>query len=138
MKLAEKILAVLSVAGIILSLMQVPGGSILMILSMSLLSSTYMYFGFALFNGIRLRKIFKKESYKGISAGRIVGAILLGMTLVLLIISAQFKIQSWPGFSVSFFLGITGALIALIVGIIRNSKSKAPFYKWCIYSDIYC
>ena len=41
-----------------LNLMLVAGASALMVIMLLLLSSLYLFFGFALFNGIRLRNVF--------------------------------------------------------------------------------
>lgn len=129
MKLTEKIFATLSLIGLTLNLLNIPGGTLLMIFTISMLSIIYMYFGFAFFNGIRLRHIFKKEAYKGVGVWRILGSIGTGITLSILLISIMFRIQSWPGASVSLIQGALFSLIIFIVGLIKFSKSKSNFYK---------
>ncbi len=89
MKLTEKIFATLSLIGLTLNLLNIPGGTLLMIFSISMLSIIYMYFGFAFFNGIRLRHIFKKEAYKGVGVWRILGSIGTGITLSILLINVS-------------------------------------------------
>ena len=75
MKKAEIIIVTLSIIALAMNLLLVPGGGVLTVLALSTFSIIYFYLGFALFNDIRLRKIFKKDSYKEISSSRILGAV---------------------------------------------------------------
>ena len=128
MKKAEIILGAIALIALALNLLLVSGGGVLTVLSLSTLSVLYMYLSFALFNGIRLRHIFKKDSYKGISTMRIVGAILTGLALSMTIIGLLFKFQSWPGATVNLAIGLLGLAIALIVVTIKYSKTKSDYY----------
>ena len=119
MKKAEIILGAIALTALALNLLLVPGGGVLTVLSLSTLSVLYMYLSFAIFNGIRLRQIFKKDSYKGISKMRIVGAILTGLALSMTTIGLLFKFQSWPGATMNLAIGLLGLAIALIVGSIK-------------------
>ena len=91
MKKAESIFSVFILLGIILKLFDVPGNSIILILSFSSLAVIYFNFGFLFFNDIRLRDIFKRESYKKVTAKRTVGAIATGIALSLILIGILFK-----------------------------------------------
>lgn len=106
----------------------VPGGGAMTVVSLSAISALYMYLSFALFNGIRLREIFKRDSYKGIPVMRIIGAILTGSALSLTIIGLLFKFQSWPGAGVSLRAGLVGLIIAFIVGVMKYLKTKSDYY----------
>jgi hypothetical protein len=64
MRNAEIILASLALIGLTLSLLLIPGGNILSVLSLGLLSMLYSIFGFAIFNGIRFRNIASKGALK--------------------------------------------------------------------------
>jgi hypothetical protein len=129
MKQTEKILALIFVMALALKFMNVPGTSILLTYSLTFLAIIYFYFGFALLNGIRLRKIFKKDSYQGVSVLRIIGAIGLGMIFSLLVLAILFKIQHWLGSSLYFKVGLTFLLIAIIIALFKFLKSKQAFYK---------
>ncbi|MBK8807421.1 MAG: hypothetical protein IPO21_12565 [Bacteroidales bacterium] len=96
MKKGEIIIAGLSIIALGLNLLFIQGGGILTVLTLLTLSMLYMYFSFALFNNIELRKIFKKDSYKGISSNRIFGAVGAGLALSMTTIGLLFKFQSWP------------------------------------------
>jgi len=61
MKKLELIFIGFAILGIALKLFNVVGSAILLTLSLSMLSILYYLLGFSLFNGIRLRDIFKKK-----------------------------------------------------------------------------
>jgi hypothetical protein len=52
MKKAEIILGAIALTALVLNLLFAPSGSIITVLSLSILSVLYMYLSFALFNGI--------------------------------------------------------------------------------------
>ncbi len=128
MKKAEIILGTVAIVSLIINLLNVAGGGVLTVLSLSTVSTFYIYLSFALFNNIRLRKTFKKGSYKGISKMRIVGAILTGVALSFTTVGLLFKFQSWPGASFNLGFGLFGLLIGLIVGLIKYQKTKSDYY----------
>jgi hypothetical protein len=129
MKLTEKILGLLALIGIILIIATIPGGNTLTILGLGILSMIYCYFGFAFFNGIRARDIFKKSSYAGIKAIRIVGAIAAGMLLSTVVIGIMFKIMMWAGASAMLLIGFLPILIISIISVIKYSGNKDLYYK---------
>jgi hypothetical protein len=130
MKKTEIIIASLTVIFFLLKLVlgYIPGVSTFTILFHSFLSLLYFHLGFAIFNNIRLRKIFNKESYKNISTLRIFGSIAAGLTLSIAIIGTLFKVMHWPGASVNLIFGFFGILIVSIISIIKYSKTKSPYY----------
>ena len=132
MKKAEIVIVVLCITAVILNFMLVPGGVLFTVLTFMLLSILYFNLGFALFNGIRLRNIFKKESYVGIKASRMIGCIGTGMALSLLIVGLLFKLLSWPGSFVNLMAGLFFVAVVLIISIIKLVTSKSSFYKWII------
>src|SRR5690554_4892641 len=97
MKKTEIIIGTLSIIALGLNLLLIPGGGVLTVLTLSTLSTIYFYFSFALFNDIRFRKIFKKDSYENISRWRIIGAIGTGFALSATTAGLMCKFQSWPG-----------------------------------------
>lgn len=115
--------------GIILIVATIPGGSTFTILGLGLLSMLYFYFGFAFFNGIRARDMFKKSSYKDIKAIRVVGAIAAGMLLSTVVIGIMFKIMMWAGASAMLLIGFLPVLIIGIISVIKYSSNKDSYYK---------
>lgn len=129
MKLTEKILIALIVIAIILKFTFVPGAGPLLVITCSSLAILYFNFGFAFFNGIRLRRIFKKEAYSGTNAWRIVGAIAAGFCVSNLVLGIQFKLMSWPGANPLIFSIFIPCLIVLAIVIIKLFRSSDVYYK---------
>ncbi len=128
MKKFEIIIATLSIIALGLNFLLIPGGGVLTVLTLSTLSGLYMYLSFALFNEIRLRNIFKKDSYKGISTMRIVGSVGTGLALSVMTAGLMFKFQSWPGADFNLGAGLFGLLLVTVIGLIKYSKTKSDFY----------
>ena len=93
------------------------------------LGCLYFYLGFALFNGIRLRNIFKADSYKGIGTWKILTAIGTGITLSILTIGFMFFILNYPMAETFMVVGIALAAIIIILALIKNAKEKDQFYR---------
>ena len=128
LKKIEVTLGVIAMVAMVLNLFNFAGGGVLTVLSLSTVSLLYTYLSFALFNDIRLRKIFNKGSYEGIGSKRIVGGIFTGLALSITTIGLLFKFQSWPGASFNLGLGLIGLLIVLIVGLIKYQRIKSEYY----------
>lgn len=128
MRKYEIIIGSLSILALGLNLLLIPSGGILTVLTLSILSIIYVFLGFALFNDIRLRNIFKKESYTSVSGLRILGAVGAGWALSATINGLMFKFQSWPGADSNLGVGLVGLLIVTIIGTIKYSKNKSEYY----------
>lgn len=128
MKKTELIIGAIALIALVLNLLMVPFSGLLTVLSLSLLSMIYMYFSFALFNGIRLRTIFKKSARQGVSNTRIFGSVLTGFALAMTTVGILFKIQDWPFGFLNLLIGLAGLAIALIVGAIGYSRTKSPYF----------
>lgn len=128
MKKAEKILLILAITGVVLKLLLISGSGLLITVALMSLSIMYSVFSFAFFNQIRLRQIFNRDSYKGISAWRIIGTIVLGFSLSCAITGILFKLQSWNGGALLTFVGYVCLILCLIVALIsyyKNSKTRS-------------
>ena len=130
MKLLEKILSILILIAFILNLILVPFSGVLLTIFLLILALIYYPFGFVFFNNIRLRNIFKKESYKDITVLHIIGAIGIGMALSDICIGILFKIQGYPMANLLLTVGLISALIILIIGLIKYLKSKSSYYSF--------
>ena len=129
MKIAERILIVLAIAGLIMRFFHIPGGAVLTIFPLAILGWIYLIFGFILFNNIKFRKIFKKESYNGISGLRLAYAILTGLALSVIVIGIVFKMMFWPGSYINLLFGIVTVGTALTVAAIKFIANKQIFYR---------
>ena len=99
-----------------------------MILTLGTLAFLYYPFGFALFNRIGFRQIFKKKSYEGLSALRIFGSIGAGMAFSAICMGILFKIQRWAGANLMLIDGLVPTFIILIIALIKYFKTKGKFY----------
>ena len=106
----------------------VPGTSIFLILAFGILSLLYFFLGFALFNQIRFRDIFKKISYQNIKPLRILGAVGTGISLSITLNGILFKVMFWPGSYTNMIVGIFSLLIIVVFSLIKNSKNKSDYY----------
>ena len=96
MKKLEIILGLIALIGILLKLLLIPGGGILLTLSLSMLAMCY-YLSFAFLNGIPLIEIFKKKSYENITPLKMIGVVGFGFALSAIAIGILFSLQFWPG-----------------------------------------
>src|SRR5690349_9874934 len=107
MKKAELIVACLAIVSIILDQLLISGGATLLLLSFFTLASIYFGFSFALFNDIRLRKVFDSDSYKDVNKWRIIGAAGVGFGLSTTLIGVMFKLMSWTGPEFNLVIGLS-------------------------------
>jgi len=105
------------------------GDSILLFFTLAILALVYFPLGFALFNNIPLKKVFKKESYKGLSSLQIISSVVLGIALSEICLGAQSKLLHRPYAKLHLTVGVFFLFIALVLFIILFSKSKNSFSK---------
>ena len=132
MKNTEKITTVLFFLALLFKILNIPGADILLILSIVILSLIYYPFGFAFFNQIKLRRIFNKASYDGISTKKIIGAVFFGIILSTICIGILFKILMFPGGTIILTIGTISAIAILTFSIIRYVSSKHSFHLFFI------
>ena len=143
MKKAELILVSLAVIAFGLNLFLVQGSSLLLIFSVIGLLFLYFYLGFAILNGISLKEMFKKETYKNISNLRIFGSVATGIIFSIMILGATFKYLMWPGGSIMLLISFVGMLIIFIVALVKNLKKPSKFYqnvllRCAVYGGVAC
>jgi hypothetical protein len=128
MKKVEIILGAMIFTGLGIDLFLIPGGHLLLFLSLTSLSVFYFFSGFVLFNGIGFRQIFTKSAYKGKSMMRVVGAILVGYALAITLIGILFAYKSWAGGTTHLRVGLFLLLIALTIGVVKYARNKSAYY----------
>lgn len=128
MKKTETIFFGLAILGLIMTIFHLPYSGVLLVFSLLSISIFYFYFGFAFFSNIRLKNIFKKESYKDISTKRILGAIATGFALSVSAIGILFKFQSFPGTTVILGIGLFGLIVITIISSIKIQKGTDNYY----------
>ena len=125
MRLAEKILIVVTIIALLFKLFFVPTGETLLSLSTYLLVFFYGIFGVLYFNNISLKTI----SFKSISSGKIIGAIGLGIAHLFVIGGVVLKIKSLPGNGPLLFIGLLFNIIIFVISFIKYKKNGLKFYK---------
>jgi hypothetical protein len=132
MKKAEIILAVLAVIALGFNLNRVPGASALTVLTLSSLSVFYMYLGFALFNGVRLRAIFKKGSFTEISKARTFVAIAAGIALSVTLVGIMFRpsIKNWTFWTRDRNSCRTGQIFQKQITLLYPNIQKGHYHRW--------
>jgi len=120
----EKTLVLLCVIGLVLKMIPLPGAAFMTTLAVLGLSLVYVLFGFALLNGIGLRGVFSRSSYKGIGTGRIIASIFVGYVLGCLVFSILFRVMAWPGSAVMFYSSVGSAIFVLIVCCIAFGRAS--------------
>jgi hypothetical protein len=121
MEKTEKTLIALIVIGQPLRIFDMVGGSLISITAALLLAVLYIFFGFALFNGIRFLDIFRKGSL-GIGKRQIGLSVLLGFALAFSIIGIVFKLQIFTEANSILWAGIGLLVISQLLLKFRESR----------------
>ena len=128
MKIFEIILSVTFLIGLLFKIMHWPGGSAIVVFSLTILTYFYFIFSFAVFNSIKLTKLFKKESYHGISSFKIIMAILLGWSLSILVSGMMYELQNWENQINLLLLGLAHSVIILAIHLIFYKAKDKKFW----------
>lgn len=128
MKKTERVLLAIIIFVIVLKAFQVPGGAFLVVLSLILISLYYCYFSFAIFNNIRMDKIFKKQSYSSTTTLKIVGSILTGFAFSCAITGLLFTLMIWSGAKSMLIAGGFGLSISAGICLFKYNQTKSVFY----------
>ncbi len=128
MKKTEIIFGLLLLISFILRFFLVPGGVILSVFSLSILAFLYQVFGIVIFNNIKIRNLFKKESFSGVSAIQLVGSIGVGFGLSIVCIGILFKLQNWPGANFTTIIGLSIIIFLTLITFIEYLKSKRNYF----------
>lgn len=107
----------------------IPGHSLLILFPLCFLSLLYFFLGFAIFNDIPLKNIFKRESYQAISPAKLIGTIGLGFSFSEITFGILFKMMNYQGSTTQLVGGLFFVIIILIVALLQYRKNKSNFYK---------
>ena len=135
----KKLELILNIVGIISSLtvsLNVSGTAEICILSLLALSMLYYLFSFALLSNIPFRKLFKKASYKGISALRIIGSILFGFAISPAVIGVLFATMGYKGAYEMLLIGGISMGIAVLPVLYKYIQQRGIFYQGVIIRSI--
>jgi len=108
-KIMRKIEIILGIAAIIAIFLKQSGittNNSVILVPIGLLAYLYLFFGFALFNDIRFRTIFKKQAYKNSNVGKTILGIALGASLFILLTGILFKQFAWKNADPQLTIGL--------------------------------
>ncbi len=128
LRFVEWALSALILLGITLALFLAPGSNAIIVLFSSFLILFYFLFSFIFFNGIRVRKMFRASSYKGISAGRIIGAIAAGVALSICLSGIMSKLMFWEGSHQMMKSALYLITPVLLIGIIKYINNRSNYH----------
>ena len=128
MKVLEIILAVIFGIGLFFKFNHWPGSNMFITISLTLLAMQYFLLSFIFFNKIKLKNIFKNETYKNIPPAKIIGTIGFGIGLSTLLLGTLYELLHWPGGEINLYTGIILISIIFIISIIKYLKTKSKFY----------
>ena len=129
MRFLEKVLTVLALIGILMKLAAIAGGIFLTALALICLSVLYLIFGFFVFNNIRLRDSFKKSSYTGITAIKVIGSVISSIVLSISIAAICFRLLYWNGNAIVLLTGLGINIIFTFTIILVIAIKSALFYR---------
>ncbi|MBM3421477.1 MAG: hypothetical protein FJY11_10130 [Bacteroidetes bacterium] len=128
MKIVERILIMVVVAGLVMQGMEIGAAGVVQSVSVLCLGTLYFYGGFIIFLDIPLRLILKKESYAGSSVKRVLGSVVAGIGMSQLCMGALFIMREWPMAEMMLVSGGAITVTVLVVSAVKWSKTADRFY----------
>ncbi|MBS2099514.1 GldL-related protein [Carboxylicivirga linearis] len=132
MKKLEKTAGILFLLGIIQIFFHLPLGNLFLNISTIIIVVLYLLLGFAYFNDINFKSIFKFEYldyHSPISKRRLKFSAYSGLGLTTIAIGIFFKIKHYPGASVILILGFIMVLALFIALYLKKKENKDLFFK---------
>jgi hypothetical protein len=126
---SELTIGLSAIIGILLKALMIPGSDLILTLSFTAFAVYYYFLGFSSIHGIPIRKVFKKDSYKGISAMAIIGSIVLGWSLSTIALGVLFRLLFLPGGNPQLTTGIAALLLLFVVVIIKYIMKRKEYLK---------
>ena len=128
MKTTELILVLLAFTTAILHLLHIPYSGYALALSLLALSFFYYALGFAFFNEIEYKAIFRKKNYQKIKTHHILFAIANGWILSIILIGVMFKLENLPYAGYILSVGFIVTTVFILLSIILYIKTKSKIY----------
>jgi hypothetical protein len=127
MKIFVRILCIIASIALTLKFTMIPGGGVLLVLSMSTLAMFFIFFGFAYFNKLGFKQMLNSDFYLEIPQARIFAGIGLGITYGIVITGMLYKFQNWPLGDVHLRTGLVLLIAFFIFHIVKSFKTKSEY-----------
>lgn len=126
MKKVEYIAYTVLAISILLKLLHIPGGNMLLIMTLSTLSFIYAFgFNQAMPNS-PFKNIFGDNSYENLKGFQVAIAAIANILLAIQIIGILFFIMFWPGGETFLLVGFGGGLIIFLALVLAFQRSQQP------------
>lgn len=127
MNTTVRLLSVVAWIAVIFEFFLIPGGGVLLVLSMSFLAIYYILFGFAYFNRLDFKQMVNPNTYDTIPQTRIFAGLGLGIAFGIVCTGILFKFQFWPGGDVHLRTGLILLTMFLIFNVYKYFKTKSKY-----------
>ncbi len=128
MKKTEIVLGIILIAGIIQRWFYLPLGTPLTILSLLIFTVVYLFLTVAILNDIKLKDLFKGETFKDISNYQITNSVLTGVSLAIVNLGLYLMLIHSAGAKLMILLGLLGLSVILIIGLTKYLKNKTTYF----------
>lgn len=119
----EKVFALMALAGLLMKLLSIDGGSPVIALALILLAFLYLLGGIWLFNDIKLRAIFSKASYTEVTFSRIATSLFASGILSMSIAGIlYFLVRDNTNIKVVYAIGGINLLFTIVLVILQSSR----------------
>ncbi len=127
-RISEIIFCLFILSGIYLNKSNIDGGNFFIGLASSLMAFNYLLFGFLILNNIRIKKIFKSDSYQKLSKGDIAISIFGGLVLSIQVFGITFLLMNLEGASFMYGAGVVlGGIIVLLLAVLSIFRNKIKY-----------
>ena len=133
MKKVEFVLNAAISLGIALIISGTPGGVVLLILAIGILSIIYFGLGFLFCFDFSFRKLLANNSKQTFSTLKIFGGIATGLSLSIILVGILFRILNYPGATVMLLVGVISLSALTIIAIFKKTKKSDRFYSTILY-----
>lgn len=125
MRIAEKVLILAVIVGIILTFSLVTEGQIITMFSLLTLGAIYFPLGFFLLNNIRLRDTIKGGTLViSPKTPNLIMGVVAGITLSIVCVGALFKLMNLPGSGEMLMMGSIGLIVISILVVALKSTNR--------------
>jgi len=129
MKQVEQYAGILAFFALIMQLLFLPGSSMLFVLTSLTLVLIYLIFGFALFNGIGFKRIFRRSTYQQISVYKMVISVSFGIVISVLVAGIALTIFNRSFGKQLLLIGIVVLGLLSVITIVYRQKNKYEDFK---------
>jgi uncharacterized membrane protein len=136
MRRLEKVFIVLILMSFLMRTFTLPFGTTLFVLSTGSLAVFYAYLGFAIFNGVSFKGIFKKGSFQGVGAWGILLAVFAGLIMAVTVIGIEFRLMHWPSAKILLGGGLIGLVLLEVLSIVKFARGRSQLARRILQRSI--